>query len=62
MPFPPSFLALTKRPEFWSQFSFETRCEQFPEIENCRLEFRVGRPRSLSTVFPELGHTGGPGA
>jgi hypothetical protein len=51
MPFPNAFLALTRRPEFWSQFFFETWGQEFPELEECRLEFRVGPRHALTLEF-----------
>ena len=48
MLFPDAFLALTQRPEFWSQFFFETWGEEFPELDNCRLVFPVGRGYALT--------------
>jgi hypothetical protein len=47
MPFPQSIRDLAQRPEFWSQYFFETWGLEFPELEGCRLEFPVGLDHAL---------------
>ena len=59
MPFPESFLKLTHRPEFWSQFFFDGGNQEFPNLENCRLEFPVGPQYALVLNLDEfLGYFG----